>query len=79
MGGCSPKRLSMCLGLSFVIVYIASYQLLRGLSLPPLEALVASLWAAEICLMPPSLFFIFRLKRRYENSLVIFGNRALSS
>ena len=79
MGGCSPKRLSMCLGLSFVIVYITSYQLLTSLTLPPLESLVASLWAAEICLMVPSLFFIFRLRRRYENFLVISSNRVLTS
>ena len=79
MGGCSPKRLSMCLGVFFVIAYIAAYQFLRGFSLGPLESLVAALWVAEICLMPPSLFFIFRLRRRYENSIIVSSNKALSS
>lgn len=79
MGGCSPKRLSMFLGLSFVFAYIASYQILKFFSCPPLESLVAALWAAELCLMPPSLFFIFRLKRRYEHFVLIPSSRSSSS
>lgn len=75
MGGCTPKRLSMFLGLSFLIVYISSYQILKSFSFPPLESLVAALWIAEICLMLPSLFFIFRLKTRYENFLIVPSHR----